>query len=183
MADTQRTIAALTALLADNGAGDISEQDLRDLFVTVVPNFGGVCTTGPGANTTIGTPGTFVKSNWNATGVQSSTPRNFTIDNTGRLTYVGTPTRHQHVACTISFSVAVAAAKEIEFRLAKNGTVIAGSRVIVNTNGATSKLSTALHWDVMLATNEYLELWVTNNTDTTAVALASAYLFAMDMPT
>lgn len=35
MADTKRTLAALTALLADNTAGDISAQDLRDLLVSV----------------------------------------------------------------------------------------------------------------------------------------------------
>lgn len=35
MADTKRTLAALTALLADNTAGDISAQDVRDLLVSV----------------------------------------------------------------------------------------------------------------------------------------------------
>lgn len=35
MADTKRTLAALTALLADNTAGDISAQDMRDLLVSV----------------------------------------------------------------------------------------------------------------------------------------------------
>jgi hypothetical protein len=37
MADTQRTLAALQTLLADNTAGDISAQDLRDFLVTVHP--------------------------------------------------------------------------------------------------------------------------------------------------
>lgn len=35
MADTIRTIAALQALLADNTAGNISPQDLRDMLVTL----------------------------------------------------------------------------------------------------------------------------------------------------
>lgn len=39
MADTRRTLAALQALLADNTAGDISAQDIRDMLVSlVVPN-------------------------------------------------------------------------------------------------------------------------------------------------
>ena len=36
MADTQRTRAALLALLADNVTGQISSQDLRDLAVTIM---------------------------------------------------------------------------------------------------------------------------------------------------
>jgi hypothetical protein len=36
MADTQRTRAALLALLADNTTGQISAQDLRDLMVTIM---------------------------------------------------------------------------------------------------------------------------------------------------
>jgi len=40
MADTQRTRAALLALIADNVTGQISEQDLRDILVTVMqPEF------------------------------------------------------------------------------------------------------------------------------------------------
>jgi hypothetical protein len=36
MSDTQRTRAALLALLADNTTGNISAQDLRDLMVTIM---------------------------------------------------------------------------------------------------------------------------------------------------
>ena len=35
MADTERTLAALQLLLANNGTGDISAQDLRDMLVSV----------------------------------------------------------------------------------------------------------------------------------------------------
>lgn len=37
MADTQRTRAALLALMADNSTGQVSAQDLRDFVVTVMP--------------------------------------------------------------------------------------------------------------------------------------------------
>lgn len=37
MADTQRTRAALLALFGDNVTGQISEQDLRDFLVTIMP--------------------------------------------------------------------------------------------------------------------------------------------------
>ncbi len=39
MVDTQRTLSALQTLLADNAAGDISAQDVRDLLVSVLPGF------------------------------------------------------------------------------------------------------------------------------------------------
>jgi len=45
MADTQRTLAALLALLADNTSGDISPQDLRDAVVTVFANYADIRTT------------------------------------------------------------------------------------------------------------------------------------------
>ena len=38
MADTERTRAAVLALLADNVTGQISAQDLRDAIVTMMPN-------------------------------------------------------------------------------------------------------------------------------------------------
>ena len=38
MADTIRTLAALQALLADNTAGSISEQDLRDVLLSTYPD-------------------------------------------------------------------------------------------------------------------------------------------------
>jgi len=40
MADTQRTLAAVLALLADNTSGAISPQDLRDALVSVFSNYG-----------------------------------------------------------------------------------------------------------------------------------------------
>lgn len=38
MADTQRTLSAALALLADNATGDISPQDLRDTVVSIFAN-------------------------------------------------------------------------------------------------------------------------------------------------
>ena len=38
MADTRRVLSALLTLFADNTAGDISPQDMRDLVVSVVNN-------------------------------------------------------------------------------------------------------------------------------------------------
>lgn len=181
MADTQRTKSAIQTLFADNTSGAISPQDLRDFVESCAFNYGGAyMNLGTAAATTVSGAGTFYQTNWNSLGAASNV-KNFTVSTAGRLTYTGTPTVHAHIACTISYSVAVAAAKELEFRIAKNGTTAAGSAVIVNTNGNTTKESTAIHWDAMMTTNDYLELHVANNTDTTDVTLEMAYLFAMGM--
>jgi hypothetical protein len=46
MADTQRTLAALQVLLADNVVGDISPQDVRDFLVTSLGVSGGIAWVG-----------------------------------------------------------------------------------------------------------------------------------------
>ena len=56
MADTGRTLAALQALLADNTAGAISPQDLRDALVSCLGCYGEMYVTGGStAQTGIGT--------------------------------------------------------------------------------------------------------------------------------
>jgi hypothetical protein len=180
MPDTQRTESAILTLFADNNSGNISPQDLRDYVVSARPRSGTVYSTGPGAATTISIASTFYATNWNNTGTSQNLD-GFTATAGGRLTYTGTEQIHAHIACTISFSVAVAAAKELEFRIAEDGTTKAGSKVLVDTNGNTTKASTALHWDAMMDTNNYIELYVANNTDTTDVTIEAVYLFAMSM--
>ena len=63
MSDTQRTIQALQAILADNTTGDISPQDVRDFLVSVSPSRGGY-TLDPGetpGETVIAETGQWVK--------------------------------------------------------------------------------------------------------------------------
>lgn len=60
--ETNRTLAAVLALLADNTAGDISPQDIRDLVVSLFANYGIIGVAG-GSTTQVtnATPGTFDK--------------------------------------------------------------------------------------------------------------------------
>lgn len=181
MADTQKTWAEIQTLLADNTAGAISPQDMRDAIYSLVPSFGGVYVAGNSTATSIVSANTDYVTNWNSSGAQTNA-RQFTVSTAGRLTYSGTVNIHCHVACTISFSVSVAASKEVQFKIYKNGsTEVAGSLTTVDTNGATVTLSTAIHCDVGLSTNDYLEVWVSNETDTTNVTLEDCYLFASSM--
>jgi len=181
MADTARTKTALATLLADNVAGGISPQDLRDLMESVHPSYGGVYQGGTPAATTIAAADTYYVTNWNTGGLQTNTPHRFTVATSGRLTYTGEPSIHSHIACTISVSVALAAAQILHFKLAKNGTVIDSTETICTTDGTTNIQSTALHGDVMLATDDYLELFVRNETGTNDPTLERCYFFALGM--
>lgn len=175
MADTQRTLTAIKALLADNTAGDISPQDLRDVVETFTPPYGSYYLSSA-AETSVSIAGTYVKV---AGTTAANNLRDFT-HSSGRLTYTGTVAQHFHLASTISFTAA-GNNKLIAFKLAKNGTVVDGSYTprFVSTGADVGSL--ALHWDEMLDPNDYLEIWGTNETDTTNFTAQALYLFALGM--
>jgi hypothetical protein len=100
--------------------------------------------------------------------------------NNGRLRYTGTTTKMFHIACTIS--IASTAANDLfVFGVAKNGSVVAASKVLMKVIGAADTQSTALHLMVEMATNDYLELYVGNTTDTDDLVVKTLNLFAMGM--
>lgn len=98
----------------------------------------------------------------------------------GRLTYTGASTRHFHIASTIS-ATAAGNNKLIAFAIGKNGTVDAGSRTprFVSTGADVGSL--AVHWDLLMSTNDYIEVFVRNETDAVNVTAEALYLFALGM--
>lgn len=92
----------------------------------------------------------------------------FTGDTTGRATFNGETDAVVPVFATISSETVSGGDKNITFYLAKNGSVITASG-----QSNTVKLSvtgnTTLMWQLSLAQNDYLELWVENNDDTVDV--------------
>ena len=177
MPDTARTKAQLAALLADNTTGDISPQDVRDFLETMHPSLGGCYVSTPVA-TTVTTAGTY----YLGAGITTSTALHRFLHNTaGRLTYTGTPTIHAHIAASISF-VTSGTSDRIGVGIAINGAVQTGSinRQLVGTGADVA--STALHWDVMMSTNDYIEMWVTNeDASGQTVTLQNGYMFALGM--
>lgn len=100
--------------------------------------------------------------------------------NDGRLRYTGSTTKMFHVACTIS--VAPAAANDVfVLGIAKNGTVGAGNKILQQIAGISAIQSTALHYMVELATNDYIELYVGNTSDADDFTINTLNLFAMGM--
>jgi hypothetical protein len=100
MSDTQRTTAALLALLADNVTGDISPQDIRDLLVSVSGGYGAISVHG-GASAQGSITSTPVKlTGFDTNGIASGTVPDHTTDDitisvagdylvSGALSFVG----------------------------------------------------------------------------------------------
>ena len=100
--------------------------------------------------------------------------------NNGRLRYIGTTAKTFHVACTIS--VSPSSSNDIHvIGIAKNGTIIASSRVLQKLGTSADTQSTALHVAVSLTTNDYLQLVMGNMSTTGSVTLKTFNLFALGM--
>ena len=178
MVDTARTQAALAAILADNTSGDISPQDIRDFLETMNPSFGSLYFSTPAATTTV-TPGTYLK----VAGTTTSISLNrVTMPANNRLAYTGTPTVHAHIACSIDMTSG-SNNQTAGFKIAKNDVVLDHSKVTRRISTGTDVGSTALHADVSLATNDYVELWLTNETSTATITIGNGYLFFLTMMT
>ena len=177
MADTARTLAALQTLLADNATGDISAQDLRDMLVSLQNDHGEMSVTSA-IETSIASADTF----YPVLGTQalSSDAQNFTMPTNGRLTYTGNEVRTFHIAVSLSI-VSAGNNKVYEFTVGKNGSALTAPTQARKIATGADVGSTALHAFTTMDTNDYLELMISNTTDTTNATLNYANLFAMGM--
>jgi len=156
--ETQRSTSALMTLYADNAAGDISPQDLRDFVETYKGARGGMSIDSSAA-TTISTPGTFVKAAGTTQAI--STPQKMTVATDNRITYTGVA---DICGCVLVSASVTAGTNNTVMQAAvyKNGSPIS------NVNNIHRKISTgtdvgaiAITAPVQLSTNDYIELWVT----------------------
>lgn len=179
MADTVRSLSDLQTLLADNSARAISAQDLRDFLVSVSPAHGTMYMTTP-AETSISGVDTWTKVAGTTTLLSGT---RFDMPANNQLRYTGTPDVHVHVAVTIAF-VAATGSQDLQFRVVKNGNTTATDAVA---STAATKLggadvnSTAVHYDVMMSTNDYIELYVQNTTSGANMTVENMYFFALSM--
>lgn len=115
-----------------------------------------------------------------ATSIAGSDTYMVTAGTNSRLTYTGATIQHFHIAATISLDQTIGANRDIETYIARNGAVLPSSTVIQTTvSGA--KASSALHADVELNQNDYLELFVKNGGVSGDVRVYALYMFMMGM--
>ena len=102
----------------------------------------------------------------------------FTQTSGGRLTYNGTTTAVMTIHASITLDPASAANQDLSVYVAKNGAVIAATRISAFISaGLTQNLS--LSTNQSFAANDYVELFVRNATSTDNITVASA-LFGID---
>jgi len=181
MADTQRTIAEMITAFAANTTNAINSQDFRDLIETMRPRHASMHLT-TAAATTITVAGTYYKASGTTTALNLDP--DFTMPASNRLQYNGAATVHVHVAVTLATTGGNS--KVLAARVAYNGDATGadavGSQSTQKTGTGADVVSTALHFDSMMSAGDYLELWVTNETDTTAMTVEDMYFFIMTMP-
>jgi hypothetical protein len=136
--------------------------------------------TGNTTTTTIASAGAYVKAE-GVTTFDSNSMFFGTSNTNNRLVYTGTATKTFHVAMTASFSCANN--KLVALAIAKNGTTTGMDKSIIkDTLTSTGDVeSSAIHVMPVLNQNDYLEVFVTNITDTTAVTVQTMNMFAMGM--
>lgn len=96
----------------------------------------------------------------------AGTLEKFTHSN-GRLTYIGVDPITILVLCIASFVAASNSTKKWRFFINKNGTVLTTSQQPISTTTNTLYVEVAVQDAVSLVTNDYVEAWVQNDTDTT----------------
>lgn len=185
MPDIQRTKTdLLTNLFQDGQTKAISAQDLRDLLVSVTPDFAGLEFT-TDATTTIPVAGTYVKGAGTTVLTNSSANMgNGGVDN--RLVYTGTAMRHFHIVLQASVSLVSGVNQDISVALWKwdssagTGSILTHSEAHTTIPGnAVSQITS--HADTMLDTNDYIELHITNNTNTNDIVVEYGYMFGVSM--
>lgn len=122
--------------------------------------------------TTIAVSGTYYK----VAGTTSagSVVERFNVATTNRAVYTGALTDKFKVSAVLSFTGTNG--NDCAFRLAKNGTTIASTQISRTVNGTGNFTSITLQDLIELETNDYIEVFATNNTATNSITVADLNL-------
>ena len=161
--------------VANDGTGDA----LRDAFDKTNDNFdelytfdyGGCGMSGNTTATTITVAGTYYKVSGTTT---ANSLMDFTASN-NRLTYTGTSDKYFRVVVNPLSMISAGNNVIVACKIAKNGTVIGHPMTRKIGTGADVGAGT-VSFDVSLSTNDYVELFVTNETSTATVTIEDMYL-------
>lgn len=185
MPDTQRSKTDLLSnLFQDGQVAGISAQDLRDLLVSVTPDYSGMYFVTPQA-TVIGGIGAYTK----ALGTTQLTSSSSTMDDgsaNNRLRYTGTVMRHFHIVLQASVVLVAGNNQDLGIQLyrydtsAGTGSLLAHSEAR-NTVPGSDIVQITSHADAMLDTNDYIELHVANFTTTNSIQVDFGYMFCVSM--
>jgi len=150
-------------VLTMGSTGDVdtlATDDIGDIAFTLSGGMAYVSTAG---TQTIGTGGTFERLNEGAIAYTGAHLHDFTHDD-GRLTYTGTNTKHFTIR--VNFNIeGDEVAQLIALQLYKDGALIAATNDQHDYNVQDSDDSIGFAWLVEMATDEYVEVWGTSDTN------------------
>lgn len=157
-----------TLYIKESGTGNTGWTAIA---VPQKPSYGGLYYSTPAA-TTCTVAGTFYLAAGTTTETTSS---NCTVSTAGRITYTAADTIRAYVSASISMTSS-GTNDEIALAVAKNGTVETGS-VIKRYVTGNDVGAAALSWDLQLATNDYVEIFVSDlDTAAKTVTIESCHL-------
>lgn len=101
----------------------------------------------------------------------------FTATTGGRLTYTGTETQVVRIDCALTLSPVSGANQHISAYIAKNGSVVTGSRQMSHISSG-DDMNMSICWQSSLTTNDYIEVFVQNSTATNNITVSRVVLSA-----
>lgn len=126
--------------------------------------------------TTITTQNVWYKVAFTSTTANSNN-EGFTHTSPNKITYDGSMTKNFHCGVTISANPSSPADHNYEFAIFKNGVEVPGSTVLLHMIDSGHDYSTAIHSIPVMATNDYLELYVRRTTSGSQDILVSRMNF------
>jgi hypothetical protein len=99
----------------------------------------------------------------------------FTGTTGGRLTYIGLKGVRHPIDISLSVEPVSGTNKTISVRVAKNGATIADSKRTIRTDSG-SPINISCPWQLTLTTNDYIEVFIANDTGTTDLLVTNATL-------
>jgi hypothetical protein len=111
-----------------------------------------------------------VAGTWNIESVSQ-----FTGTAAGRLTYNGERDIHVPIDVSTSLDPSAGTNKDLSIYVALNGTPITNSSMKVRADSGNPQ-AVSTHWQLVMSTNDYIEVYVENNTDTTNIVVIDAIL-------
>lgn len=169
MADTKRSISDLLTTLFQDGQADnsITPQDMRDLIVSLTPAVGAIYFSTP-VETIIST----ISTKTLALGTTTATTPLHDIDmpQNNRIQYIGVPTRHFIIDVALS-TIAAGNNKTLEYQLFKNGIALPETLMTRAHGTGVDHGALPITTNVHLAQDDYIELFVSNETDDTNLTI------------
>ena len=144
--------------------------------ITIASNptvrFGMISMTGNSTATTIAATSTpvLIAGTWTEQRVS-----NFTSTSAGRLTYTGTESKYLDINFRCSFAPSAGSNMDYKFILYVNGSD-AGAPDCINSISNGEYVGAMITWNRQFATNDYVEIYVSNETDSNNVVIAEAVL-------